>query len=131
MHSVSTFRLPFLLTLALALSFTSALSPGFNAAEAHEKSCDQGWLPLLEEGDEAGGSWQSLHISRSARQPWPGPHTYLRMAGRSVTFMSAWMALSMGCTMKGIAAAAHMSFVSVIYILACMSAQTEFQQSLR
>ncbi len=67
----------------------------------------QGWLPLLEEADSE-GSWQSLHISRSARQPCPGPQMYLRMAGRSVMFMSAWIALSMGCTMNGIAATPHM-----------------------
>ena len=41
----------------------------------------------------------------SAREPCPGPQTYFRMAGRRLRFMIAWMPLSMGCTMKGIAAA--------------------------
>lgn len=63
----------------------------------------QGWLPLLE-ADDSSANLQSLHISRSARQPWPAPHTALRMLGRSVRFINAWMVLSMGWTMNGIAA---------------------------
>ena len=60
-------------------------------------------MPLLVEAD-ASATLQSLHISKSARQPWPGPQTKVRMFGRSVMFISAWIRLSMGWTMNGMAA---------------------------
>ena len=43
-------------------------------------------------------------MARSARAPCPCPQMYLRMAGRMLKLSRAWMALSMGCTMKGMAA---------------------------
>ena len=46
----------------------------------------------------------SSQMARSASAPWPCPQMYLRMAGRMLRLSRAWMALSMGCTMKGMAA---------------------------